>query len=240
MEWRTASASGANGSCVTAGAARWLKSEGSYANGNCVEAGSTEFFSSAASDKETHCVQAGGAEFMASEASHANNGCVEAASATFAAASASEAGNCVEAASASFAKSRASGANGSCIEAASDAFAAASASNLNGHCIEAGSHDGVVFLRDSKDPDGPHLHFPAASWDGGKAVVFRPVPPGEVPEKIFGVARERGHDTGQRWFSVSTTDEQDRGTVLWFDQAEVTAWFDGVAKGEFQLALAAA
>jgi hypothetical protein len=29
----------------------------------------------------------------------------------------------------------------------------------------------VVYVRDSKDPQGPHLHFPVASWKGFVALV---------------------------------------------------------------------
>jgi hypothetical protein len=34
----------------------------------------------------------------------------------------------------------------------------------NGQCAEVGQDGAVVGVRDSKDPDGPVLAFPAAAW----------------------------------------------------------------------------
>lgn len=39
-------------------------------------------------------------------------------------------------------------------------------SNTNGACVEiAFTGEGEVVVRDSKDPDGPHLHFTGPEWD---------------------------------------------------------------------------
>lgn len=34
----------------------------------------------------------------------------------------------------------------------------------NGNCTEVASADGSVLVRDSQDPDGPRLAFPAGAW----------------------------------------------------------------------------
>ncbi|MER7753145.1 DUF397 domain-containing protein [Kitasatospora sp. NPDC097643] len=51
--------------------------------------------------------------------------------------------------------------------------------NDGGNCIEValGFLPGAVPVRDSKDPDGPTLLFPAASWDSFLAAVRS----GELP-----------------------------------------------------------
>lgn len=52
---------------------------------------------------------------------------------------------------------------GACVEVA---WATASAGN--GACVEVGPctcGDGSVLIRDSKDPDGPHLTFTVEEWD---------------------------------------------------------------------------
>ncbi|MFD5085189.1 DUF397 domain-containing protein [Kitasatospora sp. NPDC058406] len=45
-------------------------------------------------------------------------------------------------------------------------------SDGGGGCIEvADGHDGVMPVRDSKDPEGPSLIFPAAAWRSFVAAV---------------------------------------------------------------------
>ncbi|GAA1937761.1 DUF397 domain-containing protein [Kitasatospora viridis] len=39
-------------------------------------------------------------------------------------------------------------------------------SSANGQCIEVATAAGAVATRDSKDPDGPALTFPAVEWLG--------------------------------------------------------------------------
>jgi hypothetical protein len=46
-----------------------------------------------------------------------------------------------------------------------------SRSASNGSCVEVATMPQVVYVRDSKDPQGPHLHFPVASWKGFVALV---------------------------------------------------------------------
>lgn len=71
-------------------------------------------------------------------------------------------------------KSSYSGNNGgNCIEVAL-AWRKSSYSGTNGgNCIEVapGFLPDVIPVRDSKDPDGPALVFPAASWDSFIAAV---------------------------------------------------------------------
>ena len=33
------------------------------------------------------------------------------------------------------------------------------------NCVEVAGHDGTVFVRDSKNPDGPGLTFNSAEWE---------------------------------------------------------------------------
>ncbi|MDG4831961.1 DUF397 domain-containing protein [Solwaraspora sp. WMMD1047] len=39
-----------------------------------------------------------------------------------------------------------------------------SRSNTSGNCVEVAATGGMVVVRDSKDPAGPVLGFPAADW----------------------------------------------------------------------------
>jgi hypothetical protein len=39
-----------------------------------------------------------------------------------------------------------------------------SRSNTSGNCVEVAAAGGMVAVRDSKDPAGPVLGFPAAGW----------------------------------------------------------------------------
>jgi hypothetical protein len=39
-----------------------------------------------------------------------------------------------------------------------------SRSNSQGACFEVAEADGIIALRDSKDPHGPQFHFSASAW----------------------------------------------------------------------------
>ncbi|MBM0255700.1 DUF397 domain-containing protein [Micromonospora sp. 4G55] len=44
-----------------------------------------------------------------------------------------------------------------------------------GACVEVADNlPGIIAVRDSKDPDGPHLLFPAAAWVSFTAAVRKP------------------------------------------------------------------
>jgi hypothetical protein len=80
-------------------------------------------------------------------------------------------GNCIEAAplvGVSWHKSSHSGDTGNCIEAAllgQPAWQTSSHSGTQGNCVEVASRQlGAVAVRDSKDPDGAKLLFPAVAW----------------------------------------------------------------------------
>lgn len=60
-------------------------------------------------------------------------------------------------------KSSYSFANGNCVEAAGN-WRKSSRSMSNGDCAEVGQDGAGVLVRDSKDPDGPWLAFPAWTW----------------------------------------------------------------------------
>ena len=44
-------------------------------------------------------------------------------------------------------------------------------SNSSSNCVETASRPGTVAVRDSKDPDGPRLAIPAASWSAFTRVL---------------------------------------------------------------------
>lgn len=46
-----------------------------------------------------------------------------------------------------------------------------SRSASNGACVEVAKMPEAVYVRDSKDPRGPRLHFSAASWQGFLTLV---------------------------------------------------------------------
>jgi hypothetical protein len=80
-------------------------------------------------------------------------------------------GNCIEAiplAGVQWHKSSHSGDTGNCIEAAAldgAAWRTSSRSGTQGNCVEvSGRLPGAVAVRDSTDPDGAKLLFPAAAW----------------------------------------------------------------------------
>jgi hypothetical protein len=64
---------------------------------------------------------------------------------------------------------------GNCVEAAhlrADWFKSSYSDNQYGNCVEA-AHlaDGAMAVRDSKDPQGPALVFPAAAWNAFAAAA---------------------------------------------------------------------
>lgn len=79
-------------------------------------------------------------------------------------------GECVEAAvldGAAWRKSTRSGNGGNCVEAATlsgTAWHKSTHSNNGGACVEIAGAGPAVAVRDSKNPSGPHLDFPAPAW----------------------------------------------------------------------------
>jgi hypothetical protein len=79
-------------------------------------------------------------------------------------------GECVEAAvldGAAWRKSTRSNNGGECVEAAtlsSTAWHKSRHSNNGGACVEIAGAGPAVAVRDSKNPSGPHLDFPAPEW----------------------------------------------------------------------------
>jgi Domain of unknown function (DUF397) len=224
-----------NSACVEAASLSFTKAAASNPDGACVEAAAAGFVKSETSGANGSCVEAGTARYAKADASSMNGGCVEAGIAAYAKASA--AGNCVEAGTAQFAAPADSG-DTNCVEAGTASFTKAQASSPNAHCVEHGEHAGMVFVRDSKDPrsetsEFPHLHFPRAVWDGGRAVTFQPSRISDVPRDVLDVAARRGHAREQRWYKVTSPSPQDTMTALYFDQDEKNAWEKGVTNGEF-------
>ncbi len=61
--------------------------------------------------------------------------------------------------------------DGNCVEVALPAWRTSSYSNGNGDCVEVAAGPALVGVRDSKDPAGPVLAFPASSWAAFLAAV---------------------------------------------------------------------
>ncbi len=62
-------------------------------------------------------------------------------------------------------KSSYSGSNGAaCVEVAAVWRKSSYSSSNGGTCVEVASTETAVAVRDSKDPDGPRLAFPAGQW----------------------------------------------------------------------------
>lgn len=61
-------------------------------------------------------------------------------------------------------KSTYSNGNGGCVEVAFAGWHTSSYSNGNGDCVEVAAGPTRVGVRDSKDPAGAVLAFPAATW----------------------------------------------------------------------------
>ena len=61
-------------------------------------------------------------------------------------------------------KSSHSFSNGQCAEVA--AWRKSTASANNGACAEVSQDGTILLVRDSQDPDGPVLAFPAGAWTG--------------------------------------------------------------------------
>lgn len=218
--WRKASLSFSNSNCVEAvpSGAGWQKSQASSYNGGCVE------------------VIPAGAEWQKSRASHNDGQCVEAvpAGADWKMSSATGIGaTCVAAvpAGTSWQKAHQSYTSKHCVEAHAGGteFKTAEASTYAGNCMEV-SDGPTVLVRDSKDPDGPHLHFSPAEWEHMLTLtragirVFRP---------RLTLRRKEGH-----WllWTLRVPGDPD---ILWYTRAEVEAWEDGVRNGEFDLMTAA-
>ncbi|MDF9813163.1 DUF397 domain-containing protein [Streptomyces sp. SPB162] len=63
-----------------------------------------------------------------------------------------------------FKSSHSGGSGGDCVEIAYDWRKSTHSGSSGGDCVEVAVHPTTVHIRDSKDPDGPALAVPAASW----------------------------------------------------------------------------
>jgi hypothetical protein len=81
----------------------------------------------------------------------------------------------------------------------------------------------LVYLRDSKDPDGPQIAYTEAEYDEGRGVGFRAVSAQEVPPELRSLRSDAG-----RWYAVSHG-----GTRQFYDYAEMAAFQEGVATGRW-------
>ncbi|AZS72105.1 DUF397 domain-containing protein [Streptomyces lydicus] len=78
--------------------------------------------------------------------------------------SGSEGGACLEVAY-DWRKSSYSGdEGGACLEIAYDWHKSSHSSDEGGACVEVAAHPATVHIRDSKDPQGPHLNVSPRAW----------------------------------------------------------------------------
>lgn len=53
---------------------------------------------------------------------------------------------------------------GNCLEVAYEWRKSSYSGSEGGACVEVAAHPTTVHVRDSKDPQGPHLDFPPGAW----------------------------------------------------------------------------
>nr|WSX79508.1 DUF397 domain-containing protein [Streptomyces sp. NBC_00899] len=63
-----------------------------------------------------------------------------------------------------FKSSHSSGSQGDCVEVAVSWRKSSYSGSEGDNCVEVAACPGTVHVRDSKDPDGPHLAFGPAEW----------------------------------------------------------------------------
>ncbi|MGY5128341.1 DUF397 domain-containing protein [Streptomyces nigrescens] len=78
--------------------------------------------------------------------------------------SGSEGGACLEVAYDWRKSSYSSDEGGNCLEIAYDWHKSSHSSDEGGACVEVAAHPATVHVRDSKDPQGPHLDFSPRAW----------------------------------------------------------------------------
>ncbi|MEU5213307.1 DUF397 domain-containing protein [Streptomyces sp. NPDC020742] len=78
--------------------------------------------------------------------------------------SGSEGGNCLEVAYQWRKSSYSSEEGGNCVEVAYPWHKSSHSSEEGGACVEVAAHPSTVHVRDSKDPEGPHLDFSPGAW----------------------------------------------------------------------------
>ncbi|WP_411137127.1 DUF397 domain-containing protein [Streptomyces sp. C10] len=63
-----------------------------------------------------------------------------------------------------FKSSHSSEQGGACLEVAYDWRKSSYSSEQGGNCVEVAAHPATVHVRDSKDPQGPHLDVSPRAW----------------------------------------------------------------------------
>lgn len=132
----------------------------------------------------------------------------------------------------------ASGGGGACVGVACTQDVAFKKVSSSHDCVSVGYPEGGVVVMDSKDPDGPHLHFPEAEWDDGWLLKhkFTGIEQALVPQRLAAVWLERNPGAGdQPWYMLADDDRD----ALYFTQAEITAYLKGVSDGIFAVEVTA-
>lgn len=78
--------------------------------------------------------------------------------------SSEQGGNCLEVAYDWHKSSYSSEQGGACLEVAYHWHKSSYSSDEGGNCVEVAAHPATVHVRDSKDPQGPHLDFAPGAW----------------------------------------------------------------------------
>ncbi|GFE24396.1 DUF397 domain-containing protein [Streptomyces libani] len=78
--------------------------------------------------------------------------------------SGSEGGACLEVAYVWHKSSYSSDEGGNCLEVAYDWHKSSHSGDEGGACVEVATHPATVHVRDSKDPQGPHLDVSPRAW----------------------------------------------------------------------------
>ncbi|WP_260639000.1 DUF397 domain-containing protein [Streptomyces angustmyceticus] len=75
-----------------------------------------------------------------------------------------EGGNCLEVAYEWHKSSYSGSEGGACLEVAYTWHKSSHSSDEGGNCVEVAAHPTTIHVRDSKDPQGPHLDFSPGAW----------------------------------------------------------------------------
>lgn len=93
---------------------------------------------------------------------------------------------------------------------------------VGGDCVEATYRDGCVLVRDSKQPDGPHLAFSPTEWAAILSMLIRGETPFEIARLPDGAAVWTGRTDG-------------RLVLLTFDGDEWATFVEAARAGQFRV-----
>jgi hypothetical protein len=98
---------------------------------------------------------------------------------------------------------------------------------IDGSCVEVRAEDDLVYVRDSKDPDGGAIVYTREQWQR----VLDAVREDEWVDAVAGCTTwVDAADGSIAWIGGD-------GSILWFIREEIDAFVQGAKRGEFDLAV---